>query len=145
MSQPDPIVTAADVHLARSRLSAYLRPTPLEQAPGLGGSIWLKLENTNRTHSFKIRGALNAMLALSPKARARGIVTASSGNHAQGVAYAAHLAGLPARILMPLHTPRRKVDGVRRYGAEAVLFGSNYDETEAEGRRIEQSEGLTFI
>lgn len=139
------MVTITDILAARERLHGYLRPTPLEGVPALGPNIWLKLENANRTHSFKIRGALNAMLALSPEARARGIVTASSGNHAQGVAYAAHLAGLPARILMPLHTPRRKVDGVRRYGAEAVLFGSNYDETEAEGRRIEQTEGLTFI
>jgi threonine dehydratase len=85
------------------------------------------------------------MLSLPPEARARGIVTASSGNHAQGVAYAAHLLGLRARILMPAHTPARKVDGVRRLGAEAVLFGANYDETEAEGRRLEREEGLTFV
>lgn len=138
-------VTAADIHQARAQLSHYLRRTPLEPAPGLGDSIWLKLENTNRTHSFKTRGALNAMLNLTPPARARGIVTASSGNHAQGVAYAASLLGLRAKILMPTHTPRRKVDGARRYGAEIVLSGTNYDETELEGRRVEQAEGLTFI
>jgi threonine dehydratase len=141
----DPVVTAADVHLARSRLSAYLRPTPLEQAPGLGDHVWLKLENTNRTHSFKARGALNALLALTPEQRARGIITASSGNHAQGVAYAAHLLHARARILMPSHTPRRKVEGARRYGAEVVLFGSTYDEAEAEARRLERAEGWTFV
>jgi threonine dehydratase len=85
------------------------------------------------------------MLSLDDAQRAKGIVTASSGNHAQGVAYAAHLLGLPAKILMPTHTPKRKVDGVRRYGAEVVLFGSNYDETELEGRRLEQVEGRTFV
>src|SRR5262249_24776260 len=84
-------------------------------------------------------------LGLSPESRARGIITASSGNHAQGVAYAAHLLGVRAKILMPVHTPRRKVDGARRYGAEVMLFGANYDETEAEGRRLEQVEGLTFV
>lgn len=138
-------VTAADIYQARLQLSHYLRPTPLEPAPGLGESIWLKLENTNRTHSFKTRGALNAMLNLTLEARARGIITASSGNHAQGVAYAASLLGLRAKILMPTHTPRRKVDGARRYGAEVVLSGANYDETELEGRRLEQADGLTFI
>jgi threonine dehydratase len=139
------MVHAADIILARRRISGYLRPTPLESVPGLGEKVWLKLENANRTHSFKVRGALNAMLALSDSARAKGIVTASSGNHAQGVAYAAHLLGVQAKILMPLHTPRRKVDGVKRYGAEAVLFGATYDETEAEGRRLEQAEGKTFV
>jgi threonine dehydratase len=138
-------VYAADIVLARHRLSGYLRPTLLEPAPALGHSVWLKLENTNRTRSFKVRGALNALLALSPEARVKGIVTVSSGNHAQGVAYAAHLLGIYAKILMPVHTPRRKVDGARRYGADVILFGSNYDETEAEGRRLERTEGFTFI
>lgn len=139
------MVTASDILAARERLTGYLRPTPLEHIPHIGGNVWLKLENANRTHSFKIRGALNAMLSLDEAARARGIVTASSGNHAQGVAYAAHLLGLPAKILMPMHTPKKKVDGVRRYGAEVLLFGENYDETELEGRRLEQVEGRTFV
>jgi threonine dehydratase len=139
------MVNAADIMNARERLAGYLRPTPFEHVPQLGENVWLKLECANRTHSFKIRGALNAMLSLDEAARAKGIVTASSGNHAQGVAYAAHLLGLPAKILMPSHTPKRKVDGVRRYGAEVVLFGSNYDETELEGRRLEQAEGRTFV
>lgn len=139
------VVQLADVTLARYRLSRWLQPTPLEDAPGLGSSVWLKLENANRTHSFKIRGALNAMLALDEAARSRGIIAASSGNHAQGVACAAHLLGASARILMPVHTPKRKVNGVRRYGAEAVLFGATYDDAELEARRREQADGLTFI
>lgn len=139
------MVNIADILKARQRLTGYLRPTSLEHAPGLGEAVWLKLENANRTHSFKSRGALNAMMALTPEARAKGIVTASSGNHAQAVAYAAYLLKAHAKILMPVHTPRRKVDGVRKYGAEVVLFGANFDETEAEGRRLERSEGLTFV
>jgi threonine dehydratase len=139
------MIQASDIAAARHRLAGYLRPTPLELAPGLGGSVWLKLENANRMHSFKVRGALNAMLMLTPEARARGIVTASSGNHAQGLAYAAYLLGAHAKILMPKHTPRRKVEGAQRYGAEVVLFGDNYDETEAEGRRLEWAEGLKFV
>ncbi len=139
------MVQASDIVLARRRLTGYLRPTALEATPALGTNVWLKLENTNRAHAFKARGALNAVLALSEAARARGLIAASSGNHAQGLAYAAQVAGVRARILMPLHTPKRKVDGVRQYGAEAVLFGANYDETEAEARRQEQAEGLTYI
>ncbi|HEX2906777.1 MAG TPA: threonine/serine dehydratase [Phototrophicaceae bacterium] len=139
------IIQSADLFRARQLLSPYLPPTPLEAAPGLGENIWLKLENLNRTHSFKTRGALNALLSLDDQARAKGIVTASSGNHAQGVAYAAHLLGLRARVLMPSHTPRRKVAGVQRYGAEAVLYGATYDEAEAEARRLEKVEGLTFV
>ncbi|GAB4511438.1 MAG: threonine/serine dehydratase [Anaerolineae bacterium] len=137
------MLTLADVVQARDRLNSYLHPTPLE--PGLADQVWFKLENANVTHSFKIRGALNAILALSNAARARGVVTASSGNHAQGVAYAAHLAGVKAKILMPEHTPRRKINGVCRYGAEAVLFGQNYDETEAEALRLGREHGLTFV
>ena len=139
------MVELADVALAHYRITPHLPPTPIERAVGLGDSIWLKLENVNKTHSFKVRGALNAMLALDDKARSKGIVACSSGNHAQGVAYAAQLLGTKARILMPQHTPDRKVAGVRAYGSESILCGDNYDETEEEARRLERDEGYTFI
>ena len=119
-------------------------PTPLEAAAELGANVFLKLENANLTHSFKIRGALNAILSLDEKARAEGIMTASSGNHAGAVAYAARLCGASAQILMPVTTPKKKVNGVRRYGAEAVLHGDNYDQTEAEALRRAGS-GLTWV
>ncbi|MGQ9888881.1 MAG: threonine ammonia-lyase [Aggregatilineales bacterium] len=135
----------ADVALARYRIAPYVQPTPLERAHSLGAAVWLKLENAHQTHSFKVRGALNALLALSPAERNRGIVACSSGNHAQGVAYAAQVVGARARVLMPRHTPRRKINGVRQYGAEAVLFGDNYDEAEEEARRLQRAEGLTFV
>lgn len=139
------MVELADIALARYRLSSHLAPTPLEAAVDLGADVWLKLENTNKTHSFKVRGALNALLALPAAARARGVVTASSGNHAQGIAYAAGLLGIEARVLMPLFTAKRKVAGVRRYGAQAILFSDDYGETEREALRIAHDEGLTYI
>ena len=139
------MIEVANVAMARYRIAPYLTPTPLEQITGLGESVWLKLENLNKTHSFKVRGALNAMLALDEKARAKGIVACSSGNHAQGVAYAAHLLGTEARILMPCGTPRRKVAGVEFYHSEPVLVGDNYDEAEEEAHRLQHQHGLTFI
>ncbi len=135
----------ADIALARYRISPYLTPTPLEKAPELGPAAWLKLENVNKTRSFKVRGALNALLSLPQKARQRGIVACSSGNHAQGVAYAAHLLGTTARVLMPAHTPKRKIAGVQLYGSEAVLHGDNYDEAEEEARRLSRDEGAAFL
>lgn len=130
---------------ARQRLAPYLQPTPLEPAPGLGANVWLKLENANLTHSFKIRGALNALLALPADVRARGVVTASSGNHAQGIACAAHRLGIEARILMPTFTAKRKVAGVRRWGGQAILFGEDYGAVEQEALRLARAEGLTYI
>ncbi len=139
------MVELADIALARYRIAPYIDPTPLELAPDLGAAVWLKLENVNKTRSFKVRGALNAMLALQKRAREKGIVACSSGNHAQGVAYAAHLLETTARILMPVTTPRRKVDGVKRLGSEAILYGDNYDEAEDEAHRLAREEGQHFI
>lgn len=129
------MVTLADVIRAGHRLAPHLPPTPLAAAPELGENIWLKLENANITASFKIRGALNAILSLSAEEHSLGIIAASSGNHAGAVAYAAQLTGAAAQILMPKGTPKKKVDNVRRYGAQAVLLGDNYDEAETEALR----------
>ncbi len=138
-------VTLQDILHARRRIRPYLAPTPLEAAPDLGANVWLKLEHVNPTHSFKVRGAFNAALLLDDEGRRRGIVTASSGNHAQAVAYAAHLFDLNAKIVMPTHTPKRKVGGTERFGAEAVLFGDFYDIAEQHARHLEAQEGRTFI
>lgn len=139
------MVSLPQVLQARERLAPYLQPTPFEAAPGLGEGVWLKLENANRTHSFKVRGALNALLSLPDDVRVRGIVTASSGNHAQAISYAAHLLGVQVRVLMPVFTAKRKVAGVRRWGGQAVLFSDDYGETEREALRIARDEGLTYI
>ena len=141
-----PTITIDDIHAAQQRIRPYVPPTRVEQASDdLGSDVWLKLENTNLTHSFKIRGALNAALSLDEAAKSKGLVTASSGNHAQGLAYGAHLAGVQASILMPAHTPARKVSGVRRYGAIALTDFANYDEAEAEALRMAEEDGRTFI
>ena len=129
------LVSLEDILLAQQRLTPHLQHSPLEPAPELSGKIWLKLENANRTRSFKIRGALNAILALDETERAQGIIAASSGNHAAAVAYAAQLTGASAQVLMPKTTPKKKVDNVQRYGADAVLYGDNYDQAEAEALR----------
>jgi threonine dehydratase len=135
----------AEITAARDRLRPYLPVTPLEEALALGPDVWLKLECANKTHSFKGRGALNAMLLLPESVRARGVVAASSGNHAQGVAYAARLLNVPARIVMSEHAARRKVANVRRLGAEAILVAGGYEEAEAEARRLERTLGLAFV
>ncbi|MCB9460675.1 MAG: pyridoxal-phosphate dependent enzyme [Anaerolineaceae bacterium] len=137
--------TLADIIRAEHRIRPYLPPTPLEAAPELGENVFLKLENANKTHSFKVRGALNAVLSLDDDAREKGLVAASSGNHAQGLAYAASLVDAEATIMMPKHTPQKKVKGVLRYGAEAILCGDNYDETEAEALRWAENEDVPFV
>lgn len=138
------IPTLADVQIARERLRPYLAPTPLEAAVGMN-NLWLKLENANKTHSFKCRGALNALLAMSESQRAKGVVTASSGNHGQGVAYAAHLLHMNARIIMPEGTSRRKVNGVRYLGGEAILSGETFEAAEFEAHRLAREIGATYL
>ncbi len=133
------MVSLGDIVRAEQRLASHLQPTPLEAAPSLGAHTWLKLENVNKTHSFKIRGALNAILSLDDAAHDQGIIAASSGNHAGAVAYAAHLTGASAQILMPKTTAQKKIKNVQQYGAEAILYGDNYDQAEAEAlRRVNQ-------
>lgn len=132
------------IHAARERLAPHLTPTPLEPAPELGARTWLKLENANKTHSFKVRGALNTLLALDREALAGGIIAASSGNHAQGIAYAASKLGVNARIYMPASAPRKKVAGVRMWGVEPILHGT-YDEAEIEAFRQVRETGIPYI
>ncbi len=139
------MIDLADIALAQYRIRPHLPPTPVETVPLAGAAVALKLECANRTHSFKIRGALNAALSLDSEARARGLIAASSGNHAQALAYAAHVVGARATIYMPAHTPQKKVDGVRRYGAIPVLDAPNYDEAEKAAREAATREGLTFV
>lgn len=141
-------VTLDDIQQARERLARYLPPTPLERANGLpeaAGEVWLKLENLNHTRSFKVRGALNAMLCLPEAERTRGVIAASTGNHAQGVAFAARLLGVDARIVMPTTASKRKIAGVKRLGAQAIMHGDSYEEAEAEARRMQREHGFAFV
>jgi threonine dehydratase len=133
--------------LARIRDRIYLSPCARSETFSrlTGTEAYLKLENLQMTGSFKERGALNRLLTLTPAERERGLITASAGNHAQGVAFHAGRLGYPATIVMPETTPIIKVASTRAYGARIILSGSGYDEAYAEARRLEQAEGLTFV
>jgi threonine dehydratase len=142
-------ISLADVQAARERLrgSIYYSPCPHSQMLSAltGQQIYLKLENLQMTGSFKERGALNRIAMLTPEQAARGVVAASAGNHAQGVAYHATTRGIRSLIVMPLATPLVKVTATREFGAEVVLYGANYDEACEEATRICAAEGMTFI
>jgi threonine dehydratase len=137
------------VQAARERLrgSIYYSPCPHSQMLSAltGQQIYLKLENLQMTGSFKERGALNRIATLTPEQTSRGVVAASAGNHAQGVAYHATKRGIRSIIVMPLATPLVKVTATRNFGAEVVLHGANYDEACDEATRICTAEGMTFI
>ncbi|MFW3170506.1 threonine ammonia-lyase [Geodermatophilus sp. CPCC 206100] len=144
-----PLVSGADVAAAAELLEGVVRRTPLEHSRALaervGGPVWLKCENLQRTGSFKIRGAYTRLSRLSPGERARGVVAASAGNHAQGVALAAQLLGLRATVFMPESAPLPKVAATRGYGADARLAG--HDLTDAIVAATEHAErtGAVFI
>jgi threonine dehydratase len=142
-------ISLADVTAARERLrgSIYYSPCPHSQMLSAltGQQIFLKLENLQMTGSFKERGALNRIATLTPEQAARGVVAASAGNHAQGVAYHATKRRIRALIVMPLATPLVKVTATRGFGAEVVLHGANYDEACVEATRLCEAEGMTFI
>jgi threonine dehydratase len=139
----------ADVVAARERLgdAVYYSPCPhsMMLSALTGQQVYLKLENLQMTGSFKERGALNRIAKLTPKQAARGVIAASAGNHAQGVAYHATKRGIRAVIVMPLTTPLVKVTATRDFGAEVVLHGASYDEAYAEALRLCDEEALTFV
>ena len=143
------MVTLHDVEVARERIRdrVYLSPCARSEtlSRATGTEAWLKLENLQMTGSYKERGALNKLLLLSAAERERGLIAASAGNHAQGVAYHAGRLGVRTTIVMPETTPIMKVANTRAYGARVVMHGANYDEAYAEARRLEQVEGLTFV
>lgn len=134
-----------DIHIAAGRLRAYLPMTPLVPLPELGAQVYAKLEHTQPTRSFKIRGALNTLLALEAEQRQRGVIAASSGNHAQALAWAARELGISAVVMMPQTTPATKIERSRQWGAEVRVAGANYDETEALARAAAQQEGRVYV
>jgi threonine dehydratase len=138
------IPTFEGIALAQARVQPYIVRTPLVQASGLP-SVYLKLENLQRTRSFKVRGALNKLLTLSREERAHGIVAVSAGNHAQGVGYGAQMLGLDALVVMPEDTPEIKVKATRAYGVEVLLEGESYDEAEARGLALARERGRAYV
>src|SRR6202050_1349833 len=143
------MITLADIQTARKTIgdSVFLSPCAYSETFSrlTGNRIFFKLENLQMTGSFKERGAVNKLNALTPEERARGVVTASAGNHAQGVAYNATRLGIRSKICMPVGTPLIKVSSTRNYGAEVVLFGNNFDEACEEAERLRKAENLTYV
>ncbi len=134
---------------AHARIKEVIEETPFSYAPRLseqcGCEIYLKKENLQVTGAFKIRGAYNKIATLSESERACGVIAASAGNHAQGVAMAAEIFGINALIVMPESTPLTKINGVRYYGAEVILAGGNYDEAYAYASDYGQKNGMVFV
>ncbi|MCW2617688.1 MAG: threonine dehydratase, partial [Modestobacter sp.] len=151
MSVPEEValVTGADVEAAAVLLDGIVRHTPLWHSRGLadrvGGPVWLKCENLQRTGSFKIRGAYTRIARLTDAERARGVVAASAGNHAQGVALAARLLGCSATVFMPGTAPLPKVAATRAYGAEIVLGGPTLTEALIAAAAHAERTGTVFI
>jgi threonine dehydratase len=143
------MVTLDDVRQARQRIQEHVYLSPCARSETLsracGCHAYLKLENLQMTGAYKERGALNKLLTLSSEERARGLIAASAGNHAQAVAYHAGRLGVPATIVMPEGTPLLKVANTRGHGARVEIAGANYDEAYAEARRLEATQHLTFI
>ena len=141
--------TFADIQAAAARIAGHVvetpcpRSIPLSEATGM--EIYCKLEHLQRTGSFKERGARNALLLLSPEQRKLGVIAASAGNHALGVAYHAQLLRVPATVVMPRFAPLTKVVNCRRLGAEVVLDGANIGEARARADQIAAAKGLAYI
>jgi threonine dehydratase len=143
------VLTTDDIRAARERIAGEISPTPCRRAVSLedlgAERVYLKFENLHRTGSFKERGALNKLLSLSDDERARGVITASAGNHAQSLALHATHLGIQATVVMPEATPLVKVANTRRYGGRVVLFGATFDDAVEEALRRRDAEGQVLV
>ncbi len=143
------MIALKDVEAARQRIAEAIYLSPCAHSETIstltGNRCYVKLENLQMTGSFKERGAVNKLLALTPEERARGVIAASAGNHGLAVAFHAGRLGVSATILLPEWAPLVKVTSARRHGARVVLTGANYDEAFAHARRLQEEEGSTFI
>jgi threonine dehydratase len=143
------VVSLADVQAAAERIRPFVVRTPLERSVELsarcGVEVALKLECFQTTGSFKLRGALNALLVLSDEVRRQGVITASAGNHGLGVARAAALIGVAATVVVPETASPAKVEALRNSGAQLIQYGATYDDAELEGRRLASELGRWFV
>jgi threonine dehydratase len=143
------MVTLQDIERARARIKDDIYMSPCAHSETFskltGNKVYFKLENLQMTGSFKERGALNKILTLTDEEKAKGVIAASAGNHAQGVAYHATRKGVKSTIVMPAAAPLVKVTRTKEYGAHVVLHGASYDEAFEEAWRRREAEGLTFI
>jgi threonine dehydratase len=142
-------LTFDDIKAAATRLHGHIERTPCRHSRTLseitGAEVWVKFENLQFTAAFKERGALNKLALMSADERARGVIAASAGNHAQGLAYHAARMGVPVTIVMPKGTPMVKVEHTRGHGAEVVLEGESYDEAADVAQRLREQRGLVFV
>jgi threonine dehydratase len=143
------LVEFEDIEQAQRNISGYAKVTPLTESKFLSelckGKVFLKWESQQLTRSFKVRGVFNKLLSLTPEEKAGGIITASAGNHGQAVAYGAQKLGFKAKVVVPAHAPKVKVDGIRQFGAECVLYGDTYDGAEKKAKLLAAREGKLFI
>jgi threonine dehydratase len=143
------VVSVDQIKAARERIARIIKATPLDLSATFsrlcGREIYLKLENLQKTGSFKVRGASNKIQLLDPQARVRGVVAASAGNHAQGVAYAGRMAGIAVTVVMPETASFSKMTATAGYGAQVVLAGHEFAEAHQRALEIAEQEGKTFI
>jgi len=143
------MISIKDIEDAQRAVAPFIKTTPLVPSAFLSdlsdGDVFLKLENLQLTQAFKVRGAVNKLLNLSRKEKELGIITASAGNHGQAVAYAANKLGLPSKVVVPTSTPHVKISGIRKYGANLVLFGDNYDQAEQHAKHLTKKDGCAYI
>jgi threonine dehydratase len=143
------LISLEKVKDAWDRMREVIHLTPLDYSHTFsrltGASLYVKLENMQKTGSFKIRGAFNKISTLSGKEKSMGVIAASAGNHAQGVAYAASRLGIKATIVMPEGSPITKIMASRGYGAQVILAGKDYDQSYKRAREIQESTGATYI
>ncbi|MBC7281888.1 hydroxyectoine utilization dehydratase EutB [Hoeflea sp.] len=149
MSPQQPFVDLGEIEQARLAIAGTVRLTPVNLSPSLsdliGQPVHLKLEHTQITGSFKLRGATNAVASLSEDEKRRGVAGVSTGNHGRGLAYAAKAAGVTCIICMSKLVPQAKIDGIRAQGAEVRIIGRSQDEAQEEVDRLVSEEGLTMI
>ena len=149
MNLHESLLNLESIRDARRRVEGHVVVTPCTPSEAFGeifgGRAWFKFENLQRTGSFKERGALNRILAIPARDRARGVVAGSAGNHAQGVAFHAQRLGVEATIVMPERTPLVKVSNTERLGARVILHGANYEEAMGEAERVREESGAVLV
>ncbi len=142
-------LTLEDIKAAAGRIAGHVERTPCRYSRTLseitGAQVWVKFENLQFTAAYKERGALNKLMLLTDEERSRGVIAASAGNHAQGLAYHGARLGVPVTIVMPKGTPFVKVEHTRQHGANVVIFGDTYDEAAAHAQQLREERDLTFV
>jgi threonine dehydratase len=142
-------VTLKDIQNAQLSIEPYAKRTPLIKSEALSrlisANVYLKLENQQVTNSFKVRGVMNLLLHLTSEQKKQGVITTSAGNHGQALAFGAQQMGFQAKVVVPANTPKVKVDGIRKYGADLLLFGDSYAEAEKKAKELAQSEGRLYV